>query len=79
VLSEGLLQTVNCFSVYVKFDTRILDKIIKKENASGKSYVFIIGINIYPMYIFLYETFKKIYMKYHITVLNSQEYVSLMF
>jgi len=43
----------------MKYGTRYLDKYIKKENVAGKSYIFIIGINIYPMYIFLYETFKK--------------------
>lgn len=44
----------------MKFGTN-LDKYIKKENVSDKSYIFIIGINICPMYIFLYETFKNIY------------------
>jgi hypothetical protein len=47
--------------MYVKYGTRIFDKYVKKENAAGKGYVFIIGINIYPMYIVLYETFKNIY------------------
>jgi hypothetical protein len=47
----------------MKYGTRFLDKYIyiyiKKENVADKSYVFITGINIYHMYIFLYETFKK--------------------
>lgn len=61
MLSESVFQYVNCFPVYMKYGTRILDKYIKKEDVAGKSYVFITGINIYPMYIFLYETFKKKY------------------
>jgi hypothetical protein len=45
----------------MKYGTRFLDKYIykEKENVADKSYVFITGINIYHMYIFLYETFKK--------------------
>jgi len=59
MISESIFQSVNCFPVYMKYGTRNLDKYIKTENVAGKSYVFITGINIYPMYIFLYETFKK--------------------
>jgi hypothetical protein len=61
MLSQSVFETVKCFPGYMKFGTRNLDKYIKKENVSDKSYIFIIGINIYPMYIFLYETLKNIY------------------
>lgn len=59
MISESIFQSVNYFLVYMKYGTRILDKYTKKENVAVKSYVFITGINIYPVYIFLYETFKK--------------------